>query len=323
MTKPEKCIGAIKKIGTTGKGIGPAYEDSAARTGIRFAELSRLPILIEKLKEIVSQKNKYLKYVLNSDLEVDLDSIIQSITVFAKELLPFQGYVSTIVNNALIKQEKVVFEGGQGALLDKKFGCAPYVTSSSTISGSVSTGVGIGPQHVGYVLGVVKAYTTRVGSGPFPTELTSEVGDALRINGCEYGTVTKRPRRCGWFDAVSVKYAVQLSGIQSIALTKLDVLAGFEKIKICHRYLKDGKKVDHFPTLIEEFEELTPDYIELDGWDDSIKNARKWHELPASARLYIQTISEIIDCPVSIISLGAERSSTIFLSQAEYLKNFI
>jgi adenylosuccinate synthase len=312
-----------QKIGTTGKGIGPAYEDKVARTGVRFAELSRLDLLKPKLEETVAYKNRYLRFVLESDIQVSFEEVWIDIQKISESLLQYKGNVTTILNEAIVIDKKIVYEGAQGTLLDINFGCKPFVTSSNTIAGGVSTGCGIGPHHVGYVLGVAKAYSTRVGSGPFPTELQDMIGDKLRDNGNEYGTVTKRPRRCGWFDAVLVKYAVKLSGMQSLALTKLDVLAGFEKIKLCHRYLKTGTKVTTYPTLSSDFDEITPDYIELEGWDADIVKAKKWHELPASAKLYIQAVSEIVECPVDIVSVGAERESTIFSSHAEHMRNFL
>ena len=311
------------KIGTTGRGIGPAYEDRANRSGIRLAELRNLDELRSKLQENIETRNKYLKHVLNSDHVIEFDSIWNEIEKAHKEILPYSGNVSKVIDSACKKDQKVVFEGAQGALLDCSFGTFPYVTSSHTTSGAVMTGCGIGPKHIDRVVGVAKAYSTRVGSGPYPTELSGELSDRLREAGEEYGTTTGRPRRCGWFDAVAIKHAVRINGIDSLAITKLDVLSGIEKLKICIKYHLDGTEVKEVPALASELERTEPIYIELDGWDEDITSATRWHHLPAAARLYLSTLSEIVACPISMVSVGPDRKSTLFSNSADFLRNFV
>lgn len=311
------------KIGTTGRGIGPAYEDRASRIGVRLAELVALPELKEKIIQNVNEKNLVLRHVLGSSMQVDFDSIWADIERTARELCPYIGNVSLIVHEALKRGEKVVFEGAQGALLDQAFGTFPFVTSSSTIAGAALTGVGIGPSSIDYVLGVAKAYCTRVGSGPFPTEISGELGDQIRERGGEYGTTTGRPRRCGWFDCVAMRRAVRLNGAHSLVITKLDVLSGIEKIKVCISYTLDGKKIEDIPPLASDYARVVPIFIELDGWEESLHAISKWHQLPANARLYLSTLSEIIACPISVVSVGAERGLTLFSSGASFLKNFV
>jgi adenylosuccinate synthase len=311
------------KIGTTGRGIGPAYEDRAARTGVRLCELRALDRLAARVRANVEEKNRYLAHVLMSETQVSFDEVWRGVQEAAEGLIPFIGNVSALLGEAFSRERRVVFEGAQGTLLDGVFGSYPFVTSSSTIAGGVTTGCGFGPREIDYVLGVAKAYCTRVGEGPFPTEETGELGEHMRTKGGEFGVNTGRPRRCGWFDGVAMRYAVRLSGIDSLAITKLDVLGGFEKVKFCYRYRLDGKKLDDVPPLASDFERVEPEYVELDGWPDDIRHATKWHQLPATARLYLDTLAEAVGCPVSIASVGAERESTIFSSNAAYLKNFV
>ena len=311
------------RIGTTGRGIGPAYEDRASRTGIRFADLFDQEGLKQKLQERIAYANQYLKNVLDSSLQVSFDDEWKEIMRIAPKLMPYVGNGSLALSQALVKEERILFEGAQGTLLDQVFGTVPFVTSSHTLSGSVCVGCGIGPKHVGYVLGVAKAYSTRVGSGPFPTELDDQVGEEIRQKGAEFGTVTGRARRCGWFDAVAMRRAVRLNGIDSLAITKLDVLAGLDKIKVCIKYKLDGQEIDDMPALASELSRVEPQYIEMNGWDDSITSATKWHQMPQEARLYLSTIAEIVGCPISICSVGAERTSTIFSSSANTVKNFV
>jgi adenylosuccinate synthase len=311
------------KIGTTGRGIGPAYEDRAQRTGIRFADLFDIPGLKKKLEERVSHANKYLKYVLNSNNQVTFDNEWTTLEPCISKLTEFVGNGSLLISSALKHEERVLFEGAQGTLLDQVFGTVPFVTSSHTLAGSVCIGCGLGPKQIGHVLGVAKAYTTRVGSGPFPTELDGEIADQIRQKGAEFGTVTGRPRRCGWFDAVAMQKAVRINGIDSIALTKLDVLSGLEKIKICIKYMLDGQELSDMPSLASELSRVEPEYIELPGWDESIERATKWHQMPVEARFYLSTVSEILGCPITIASVGPERSSTIFSNSAAYVRNFM
>lgn len=311
------------KIGTTGRGIGPAYEDRARRSGVRVAELLEIDNLLERLEPVVAHCNIYLKEVLGSDQQVSMGEVEKVVRLADSVITPFIDNVSLRVHRALKAEQKVVFEGAQGTLLDQVHGTVPFVTSANTIAGAATTGCGIGPKAIDYVLGVSKAYCTRVGAGPFPTELEGALGDDLREKGSEFGTTTGRPRRCGWFDAVAMRRAVRLNGIDSIALTKLDVLSGFEKIKVCINYLLDGVEVEDVPSLASQLERVEPQYIELDGWEEDLGAAQRWHHLPPAARLYLSTISEIIACPVSIVSVGPERSSTIFSSGANFAKNFV
>jgi len=311
------------KIGTTGRGIGPAYEDRASRSGVRFAELFHLESLEAKVRSNVEEKNLYLKHVLGSDEQLEFSEVWDVITESARIFLPYIGNVSQVIDIAIRADMRVVFEGAQGTLLDQVHGTLPFVTSSSTLSGAALTGCGVGPKHIQHVLGVAKAYTTRVGEGPFPTELHDQTGDALREKGKEFGTTTGRPRRCGWFDGLAIRRAVRLNGIDSLTITKLDVLSGLEKLKICINYHFEGKKLDDVPSLSGELESVEPEYIELPGWQDDISGVRKWHHLPAEARFYLSTLSEIAGCPISVVSVGPERESTLFSSGASFVKNFL
>ncbi|MCB9029637.1 MAG: adenylosuccinate synthase [Deltaproteobacteria bacterium] len=311
------------KIGTTGRGIGPCYEDRAQRVGVRFAELRLLSELKPRLQKLVEHKNRYLVDLLGAESPVDFDSLWSKLENISEILSPYIGDVSHLLNRARLQEKKIVFEGAQGTLLDQTFGTVPFVTSSNTISGAITTGCGVGPKTVDYVLGVAKAYCTRVGSGPFPTELEGETSDYLREKGSEFGTVTNRPRRCGWFDAVAMKRAVGLNGLDSLVITKLDVLSGLEDLKVCIKYKIDGKEIEEYPSLSSELEKVEPEYITLDGWSEDITSVRKWHELPPAARLYISTLSEILGIPVSIVSVGAERESTLFSRSAKFVKNFM
>lgn len=311
------------KIGTTGKGIGPAYEDRARRTGIRFADFFSEATLRAKVRENVKEKQLYLTAVLGTTIQLNEDEIFEGLRTAASALCPFVGNVSVVIDGALKRNKRVVFEGAQGTLLDQSFGTIPFVTSSHTLAGGVATGVGIGPKHIHHVLGVAKAYATRVGTGPFPTELFDATGNGMRERGGEFGTVTGRPRRCGWFDAVLMREAVRLNGIDSLAITKLDVLAGLPTVRMCVKYLLDGKEIAEMPSTLEEFERLTPHYVDFEGWDDSVAKASKWHHLPASAKLYLDAIEEVLGCPISITSVGADREATIFSRGADFVKGFL
>lgn len=312
-----------EKIGTTGRGIGPAYEDRAKRNGVRFADLLSLDTLKPRLERNAIEANLYLKHVLESELTVDFNALWSDLERFTKRLTPYIANISLLLDQALEHQKKVVFEGAQGTLLDQVFGTVPFVTSSNTITGAVFTGCGIGPRRLDYVLGVAKAYSTRVGSGPFPTELKDSKGDLLREKGGEYGVVTRRPRRCGWFDAVAMRRAVRLNGIDSLAMTKLDVLSGFERIAICVNYKLNGQEVEDVPALAHELDQVEPQYIMLDGWSEDISQVRKWHHLPINTRLYLSTIAEILGVPVSIVSVGPDRDQTLFAKSASFVKNFV
>lgn len=311
------------KIGTTGRGIGPAYEDRAARCGVRLAELCALKELAVKLEKITADRNRYLQDILGSSKRVDFTALWGKVERWAEEITPYMGNCSLLLDGAVKRGERIVFEGAQGALLDNTHGTVPFVTSSNTIAGAATTGCGIGPRAIDYVLGVGKAYSTRVGSGPFPTELGGTLADTLRKRGAEFGTTTGRPRRIGWFDAPAMKRAVRLNGIESLVLTKLDVLTGLDTIKICINYTLDDKKIDDVPSLAQDIERIVPEYIEVEGWKEDLSAATKWHHLPAKARFYLSTLAEIVGCPISIVSVGPERDSTIFSSSAAFLKNFM
>ena len=311
------------RIGTTGRGIGPCYEDRANRSGIRLAELRYLPQVLERMEEVLELRNQYLKDVLKSDQQVAFAEVREYLERTADRLLPFMGNVGMMIAEAHKRERRIVFEGAQGTLLDQIHGAIPFVTSSSTLAGAVCSGVGVGPRTIDHILGVAKAYTTRVGSGPFPTEDTGVVGEYLQKKGNEFGTVTGRSRRCGWFDAVLLRKAVRLNGIDMLALTKLDVLSGLEKIQVCVNYLLDGKKVEDAPVLPSELERVEPQYVTFDGWEDNLSEVRKWHHLPQNARVYLSSLSEMVECDISMVSVGPERESTLFGHAAVSLQNFM
>ena len=311
------------RIGTTGRGIGPCYEDRAARTGIRVGELLNTELLVRHLAEVCAEKNKYLEFVLESSERVDFEKEKARLERAAKELSAHIGNVSLILDGAVKRDARIVFEGAQGTLLDQAHGTVPFVTSSHTIAGGVTTGCGVGPKAIHYILGVAKAYTTRVGSGPFPTEIHGGIGDIIRERGAEFGTVTGRPRRCGWFDAFALKRAVRLNGLDGVAVTKLDVLSGVDSLNVCVGYTLDGKTLDDVPSLASDLERIEPQYIEMKGWSEDLSSVTKWHDLPAEAKLYLSTIAEVIGCPAVIASVGAERNSTLFSSAANFVQNFV
>jgi adenylosuccinate synthase len=311
-----------KKIGTTGRGIGPAYEDKAGRCGIRLVDLRRLNDARVKLEDIVAQRNVYLTHVLKSQVQVPFETVWESLQVFAREILPFAGDVSVLLDKAFRAKKKIVFEGAQGSMLDITFGTTPYVTSSSTIAGGVGTGCGIGSAGISQVLGVAKAYCTRVGEGPFPTELHSAEGDMLRTRGAEFGTVTGRPRRCGWFDVVALRQAIRLSGVTCLALTKLDVLSGLSTVQVCYAYQLAGDRIDTVPSLAAELEEVIPLYQDFPGWQEDISECRSWDDLPRAAQSFIRSLEELLECPVVIASVGPERGATLRAPGEQYLKDF-
>lgn len=313
----------VNKIGTTGRGIGPAYESRAARNGVRMADLFDLPALREKLQVNVDEANLYLRHVAGSSTQVAFNEEWDRVQRAAELLKPYVANGSLLIDRAIAAGARVVFEGAQGTLLDQSFGAVPFVTSSHTLAGGATVGCGIGPKRIEYVLGVAKAYATRVGGGPFPTELNDATGDLIRTRGAEFGTVTGRPRRCGWFDAVALRRAVRLNGIDSLAITKLDVLSGLPKVKICVKYRLDGQELEDMPALLSEYPRLEPVFAELDGWSEDLSGVSKWHQLPGSTRLYLSTLSEAVGCPVSIASVGPDRSATLFSSGARYLMNFV
>lgn len=302
------------KIGTTGRGIGPVYEDKTARRGIKFADLIDPDSLSRRLKEVLEERNSYLTKVLGGD-PLSFEEIFEEYSQYGKELRKFSCDVSTLLNDSISNGQQVLFEGAQGALLDIDFGTYPYVTSSSSGSGGASTGTGVGPTTIDSVLGIAKAYTTRVGEGPFPTEIEGELGEQLREAGGEFGATTGRSRRCGWFDGFAMKYAAQINGISWIALTKLDVLSGFEKINICVGYMHKGKQLSSFPSTSNVLEEVEPIYEEMEGWNEDISSAKELSDLPVQARNYLQKLEEVTGVPIYTVSLGPSREKIIFLHE--------
>ncbi len=300
------------KIGTTGRGIGPAYEDKVARRAIRVCDLADETVLKARIDRLLSHHNALLRGL--GATEIDADDVFASLKEIAPRLLPYADVVWQRLENARKAGKRILFEGAQGAMLDVDHGTYPFVTSSNTMGGQAATGSGIGPGQINYILGITKAYTTRVGSGPFPTELHDEVGRLLGERGHEFGTVTGRPRRCGWFDAVLVRQAIKVSGINGIVLTKLDVLDGFKELKICTGYRLKGQVIQHLPALMSSQAEVEPIYETLDGWSESTRGARSWIDLPAAAIKYIRRIEELIEVPVALLSTSPEREDTIMVT---------
>jgi len=299
------------KIGTTGRGIGPAYEDKTARRAIRVGDLADTDVLADKVDALLFHHNALLR---GMDMpEVDGAALLKELNEMAPLLLPFATTVWQDLDEMRRKGHRILFEGAQGTMLDIDHGTYPFVTSSNTVAGQAAIGSGQGPGAINYVLGITKAYTTRVGSGPFPTELTDDVGQRLGERGREFGVVTGRKRRCGWFDAVLVRQAVKVNGITGIALTKLDVLDGLKELKVCVGYEIDGQKFNHLPASTVRQERVTPVYETLEGWDQSTQGARSWADLPATAIKYIRRIEELIDAPVALLSTSPERDDTILV----------
>ena len=297
-------------IGTTFKGIGPCYTDKFERCGIRVCDLMHEDVFAEKLKENVQMKNEYITKVLDGEA-LNFDEIFKEYLEFAKKLKPFVQDTSVRVYNDIKADKVVLFEGAQGMLLDIDYGTYPYVTSSNTTAGGVASGVGIGPNMITNAVGITKAYTTRVGKGPFPTELLDETGDWIREKGHEYGVTTGRSRRCGWLDLVIVKTAARVSGLTSLAVTKIDTLAGLEKIKVCVGYKFNDTIIDYFPASLEDLAKCEPIYEEFDGWDDSVADVRSYDELPNNVKKYLDRISEFTDTKISIVGVGPKRDQTM------------
>ncbi len=301
------------KIGTTKRGVGPAYIDKIARTGIRMVDLIEKDLLVLKLKNNLREKKDIFQYLYQVDFSFEQqENLIKDYLEYGKKLKKYVVDVSLLVNQAIDEGKKVLFEGAQGTLLDIDHGTFPYVTSSNPIAGGACTGSGVGPTKIDKVLGITKAYTTRVGSGPFPTELKDKLGEYMREEGGEYGATTGRPRRCGWFDVVIVKYAVRINGLDSLALTKIDVLNNMDKIKICTAYKYKGKVIQEFPANLEILAQCTPVYEELEGWREDISDIKSFDQLPQSLKNYIQKIEEIVKTKIVLISVGPERNQTIF-----------
>jgi len=297
-------------IGTTGKGIGPCYTDKFERCGIRVCDLMHEDVFVEKLKENIEMKNLYITKVLDGEA-LNFDEILKEYLEFAKKLRPFVQDTSVRVYNDIKADKTVLFEGAQGMLLDIDYGTYPYVTSSNTTAGGVCSGIGIGPNMVTNAVGITKAYTTRVGKGPFPTELLDETGDWIREKGHEYGVTTGRSRRCGWLDLVIVKTAARVSGLTSLAVTKIDTLAGLEKIRVCVGYKFNDTVIDYFPASLEDLAKCEPIYEEFDGWDDSVADVRSYDELPDNVKKYLARISEFTDTKISIVGVGPKRDQTM------------
>ncbi len=303
---------AVAKIGTTGRGIGPAYEDKVGRRAIRVADLADEATLTLRVDRALVHHNALRKGLGLS--VIDRDGLIAQLQEVAPAILEYSGPVWKVMNEKRKAGKRILFEGAQGALLDVDFGSYPFVTSSNIIAGQAATGTGVGPGAIDFVLGIVKAYTTRVGEGPFPTELFDDDGQMLGERGHEFGTTTGRQRRCGWFDAVLVRQTCATSGVNGIALTKLDVLDGFDELKICTGYELDGEILDYLPTAADKQARVTPIYETMDGWKDTTEGARSWADLPAAAIKYVRRVEELIDCPVAILSTSPEREDTILVT---------
>ncbi|TNH41054.1 adenylosuccinate synthase [Paracoccus haeundaensis] len=300
------------KIGTTGRGIGPAYEDKVGRRTIRVADLADEETLDSRLDRLLAHHDA-LRAGLGAT-PIDRAELKAKLMEVAPKLLPYAQPVWKIMGDARKAGKRILFEGAQGSLLDIDFGTYPYVTSSTTTSGAAASGTGVGPGAIGFVLGIVKAYTTRVGEGPFPSELDDADGQRLGERGHEFGTVTGRKRRCGWFDAVLVRQTCAISGVNGIALTKLDVLDGFDTLKICTGYEIDGVTYDYLPTAAALQAKVRPIYEEMEGWHESTAGARSWADLPAAAIKYVRRVEELIQCPVAMLSTSPERDDTILVT---------
>ncbi len=299
-------------IGTTGRGIGPAYEDKVARIGIRFIDLLEEETFQEKLRRNIEEKNIYLKAILK-EKALDFNKIHDRYSGYREKLKTYVTDTGLLLDREMRAGKRVLFEGAQGTLLDVDHGTYPFVTSSNTVAGGVSSGTGVGPRHIHQVIGISKAYTTRVGSGPFPTELHGSEGEILKREGIEFGATTGRPRRCGWFDAVAVRHAVRISGITGLALTKLDVLTGFKKIPMCVAYRYDGKVHEEFPASIRAMQSAQPILEEMDGWDTPLTAVRRFSDLPANAQKYVRRIEKILETEVILVSVGPDREQTVML----------
>lgn len=301
-------------IGTTGKGIGPAYTDKAERSGIRVCDLMHENVFKEKLMENVETKSAIIEKVYGME-GFDFDSIYNKYMEYAKRMRPFVCDISVKVYNSIKAKKNVLFEGAQGTLLDIDYGTYPFVTSSNTIAGGVCTGAGIGPVMIDSAIGIAKAYTTRVGKGPFPTELFDSTGDWIRKNGFEYGVTTGRARRCGWLDLVILKTTARVSGLTSFAVTKIDTLAGLTKVKVCVGYKFNGEIIDYVPASLEDLAQCVPVFEEFDGWDETVQQAKTFEELPENAKKYLRRIEEFTDTKIAIVSVGPRRDQTIRVTE--------
>ena len=299
------------KIGTTGRGIGPAYEDKVGRRAIRFADLADREALEVKIERLLAHHG-----ALRAGLglpEITPAEVLAQLEAVAPKILPYVKPAWRVLGDAIKDGQRVLFEGAQATLLDVDHGTYPYVTSSNTVAGQAAAGAGVGPTAGGYVLGIVKAYTTRVGEGPFPTELNDETGRLLGERGHEFGTVTGRPRRCGWFDAVLVRQSVAVGGVQGVVLTKLDILDGFETLKVCVGYRLNGKTIDYLPAGLRDQAAIEPIYEEMEGWSESTRGARSWKDLPANAVKYVRRVEELIGAPAVLLSTSPDRDDIIMM----------
>ena len=301
------------KIGTTGRGIGPCYEDKVARTGIRAVDLTEPEVLEEKVRAALEEKNFYLKEFLKTE-PLEAGPIVKEFIALGEKLRPYITDVSVELDQAIKAGKHILFEGAQGTHLDIDHGTYPFVTSSNPVAGAACAGTGIGPKHLHHIVGIVKAYTTRVGAGPFVTELEDETGDYIQDKGKEFGATTGRRRRCGWLDLVIVGDSVRLNGLDSLAITKLDVLTGLEKLKICVGYEIDGERISHRPVSLKRMSACSPVYEEMPGWQDDISEARRLDQLPSEAQAYIRAIETLTGIPASIISVGPGRDETIVVN---------
>ena len=311
----DKCQEKAKgdhKVGTTKNGIGPTYMDKVSRVGIRMCDLLEKDTFETKLRRNLAEKNELFTKLYHVD-PINFDDIFESYYEYGQELKKYVTDTSRIVNDALDNGQRVLFEGAQGVMLDVDQGTYPYVTASNPIAGGVCTGVGVGPNKINTVVGICKAYSTRVGAGPFPTELTDEIGDRIRETGHEYGTVTGRPRRVGWFDSVAMRHARRVSGISCLSLNLLDVLTGLKTVKICKAYKLDGKEIDYYPASLKELDRCEPVYEELPGWDEDITGVKKFENLPVNAQNYLKRVSELSEVPLATVSVGADRIQTIIV----------
>ncbi len=308
----EEAASAGTKIGTTGRGIGPAYEDKVGRRSVRVADLADDATLEARVDRALQHHDPMRKGL--GLAPIDRDGLVAQLKEIAPAILEYAAPVWKVLNEKRKAGKRILFEGAQGALLDIDFGTYPFVTSSNVIAGQAATGTGIGPGSIDFVLGIVKAYTTRVGEGPFPTELHDADGQRLGERGREFGTVTGRQRRCGWFDAVLVRQTCATSGVNGISLTKLDVLDGFETLKICVGYDLDGQRLDYLPTAADQQARCVPIYEEMPGWSESTEGARSWADLPAAAIKYVRRVEELIECPVALLSTSPERDDTILVT---------
>lgn len=301
------------KIGTTGRGIGPCYIDKYARKGIKIVDLLNKKVLEEKIRKNLEEKNTLLRKVYEKE-ELNVNEIIEQYLEFDKQIDKYIKDVPVYLNNAIAKKKSILLEGAQGALLDVDHGTYPYVTSSSPTAGGACTGTGIPPHRIDNVIGIVKAYTTRVGYGPFPTELLDDNGEKLRKIGVEYGATTGRPRRCGWFDAFLVNYSVMINGIDEVALTKLDVLSSFSEINVCIGYKLNGKSIKSYPTDSDRLENSIPIYETLEGWNTKLSDCRCYDELPNQTKKYLEFISKHSKMNIKIVSVGPKRDQTFFIN---------